>query len=50
MKIIFLQVKRHIDNPARLISMCLDEKFNKTLYFYYIIGSFLCKKTDKLFF
>lgn len=32
MKIIFLQVKRHIDNPARLISMCLDEKFNKTLY------------------
>ena len=23
MKIIFIQVKRHIDNPARLISMCL---------------------------
>ena len=43
MKIIFLQEKRHIGNPARLISMCLDEKFNKTFYFYYIIGSFLCK-------
>lgn len=43
MKIIFIQVKRHIGNPARLISMCPHEKFNKTLYFYYIIGSFLCK-------
>ena len=47
MKIIFIQVKRHIGNPARLTPMCLDEKFNKTLYFYYTIGVF---SVNKLFF
>ena len=26
MKIIFIQVKRHIGNPARLTPMCLDKK------------------------
>ena len=42
-----LPAKDTLASP-RLISMCLDEKFNKTLYFYYTIGSFL--SVNKLFF